>query len=149
MFTITLHDPTDSPFLSSGPRVVHDPLRSPEGEGPETATSDVLRDLLVQKRHVLLSKLQSQVTIYAWRILSYRKLYNLFWNSCCLHVSLYSLISPFIYFHRTLRLGTHCRDPRGLLPAVLVTPAPSSQTRPSSASVTHTSPFALLCLILR
>ncbi|XP_071548982.1 MAP kinase-activating death domain protein isoform X5 [Panulirus ornatus] len=51
---------SDSPFLSSGPRVVHDPLRSPETETSETATSDVLRDLLVQKRHVLLSKLQSQ-----------------------------------------------------------------------------------------
>ena len=60
----TLHDHTDSPFLSSGPRVVHDPLRSPDAEGPESAASDVLRDLLVQKRHVLLSKLQSQVMIF-------------------------------------------------------------------------------------
>ncbi|KAG0714005.1 MAP kinase-activating death domain protein [Chionoecetes opilio] len=51
---------SDSPFLSSGPRVVHDPLRSPEAEGPEAAASDALRELLVQKRHVLLSKLQSQ-----------------------------------------------------------------------------------------
>ncbi|XP_042207479.1 MAP kinase-activating death domain protein-like [Homarus americanus] len=51
---------SDSPFLSSGPRVVHDPLRSPDTETSETAASDVLRDLLVQKRHVLLSKLQSQ-----------------------------------------------------------------------------------------
>ncbi|KAK3861391.1 hypothetical protein Pcinc_032642 [Petrolisthes cinctipes] len=52
---------SDSAFLSSGPRVVHDPLRSPDMDAPESsATSDVLRDLLVQKRHVLLSKLQSQ-----------------------------------------------------------------------------------------
>ncbi|XP_069988805.1 MAP kinase-activating death domain protein isoform X16 [Penaeus vannamei] len=51
---------SDSAFLSSGPRVVHDPLRSPDTEGTDTATPDVLRDLLVQKRHVLLSKLQSQ-----------------------------------------------------------------------------------------
>ncbi|XP_069171410.1 MAP kinase-activating death domain protein isoform X23 [Procambarus clarkii] len=51
---------SDSPFLSSGPRVVHDPLRSPETETAESAASDVLRDILVQKRHVLLSKLQSQ-----------------------------------------------------------------------------------------
>ncbi|XP_066959648.1 MAP kinase-activating death domain protein isoform X25 [Macrobrachium rosenbergii] len=44
----------------SGPRVVHDPIRSPDADLSETATADVLRDLLVQKRHVLLSKLQSQ-----------------------------------------------------------------------------------------
>lgn len=42
--------------------MVHDPLRSPDTEGTDTATPDVLRDLLVQKRHVLLSKLQSQVS---------------------------------------------------------------------------------------
>ncbi|XP_066959628.1 MAP kinase-activating death domain protein isoform X7 [Macrobrachium rosenbergii] len=51
---------SDSPFLTSGPRVVHDPIRSPDADLSETATADVLRDLLVQKRHVLLSKLQSQ-----------------------------------------------------------------------------------------
>ncbi|XP_068224793.1 MAP kinase-activating death domain protein-like isoform X6 [Palaemon carinicauda] len=51
---------SDSPFLTSGPRVVHDPIRSPDADLSETATPDVLRDLLVQKRHVLLSKLQSQ-----------------------------------------------------------------------------------------
>lgn len=58
---------SDSPFLS-GPRVVHDPLRSPETETNETATSDVLRDLLVQKRHVLLSKLQSQVSMATYQL---------------------------------------------------------------------------------
>lgn len=94
----------DSPFLSSGPRVVHDPLRSPDAEGPESTTSDVLRDLLVQKRHVLLSKLQSQVrmVMHSWNItftskcMFFYRPYYLFISQLSIFTTLLSLLYPLL-----------------------------------------------------
>ena len=49
---------TDSP---PSVRLVHDPLQGPSGEeGPDSqSATDMLRELLNQKRHMLMSKLTS------------------------------------------------------------------------------------------
>ena len=55
----------DSTFLPTTPRVVHDPLASPDVCSQDNMTSDsVFRELLGQKRQNLRSKIQSQVFIH-------------------------------------------------------------------------------------
>ena len=51
-------------IISSGPKLVFDQLKSPDVEDVDPNASDVLRNLLEQKRQVLKSKLQSQVSYF-------------------------------------------------------------------------------------